>query len=98
MTLVNIASNDNKVAYGIKHFNLDVLADLDSIKKSALTPGSTAFIIETSQYYMLNGSHEWKEVSLFGSSLTPGGGGGDTPPEDEHINYDGGSIDDSDPT
>ena len=95
--MVNIASNDNKVAYGIKHFNIDTLADLDKINRKALVPGCTAFDIEKSAYYMLNGQKEWVEINLYGGSISGGGGGGEDNPSDDELIYDGGSIDGSDP-
>ena len=95
--MINIASNDNKIAYGIKHFNIDTVSDLDKLNKNALTPGCTAFDIKTSTYYMLNGKKEWVKVNLYSGTISGGSGGGnDNPPEDDPI-YDGGSIDGSDP-
>lgn len=96
--MVNIHSNGNRIAYGIKHFNLDVFMDLQKLNKDKLTPGSTVFIIDTSKYYMLNGQHKWIEVNPYGMNAPEsgeGGGGGNTP-DDENI-YDGGSIDGTDP-
>lgn len=98
--LVNIHSNGNRIAYGIKHFNLDIFSDLKKLNKDILTPGSTVFIIDTSRYYMLNGAHKWIEINPYGmGSSEPGDGDGSgdgSTPDDENI-YDGGSIDGSDP-
>lgn len=97
--MVNIGSNGNRIAYGIKHFNLDEVADISQINKATLTPGSTVFIISTSKYYMLNGQKKWVEInpfSLNGSGSGSGGGSGDNPGGSDN-NYDGGSIDGSDP-
>lgn len=91
--MVNIGSNNNKIAYGIKHFNIDELSDLNSIAVGPLTPGSTVFVISTSKYYMLNGSKKWIEVNPYGIGNSGGGGGGSSNPS-----YDGGSIDGTDPT
>ena len=97
--LINIASNSDKIAYGIKHFNLDEVVDLPNLNKSQLTPGSTVFIIENSKYYMLNGSKKWVEINPFGKTIISGDGGSEgTPPDDpdipenDDIIYDGGTI------
>lgn len=95
--MVNIHSNGNRIAYGIKHFNVDALTDLQKLNKEKLVPGSTVFIIDTSKYYMLNGQHKWVEVNLYGMNGPESGeGGGGSTPGDENI-YDGGSIDGTDP-
>lgn len=87
--MVNIRANGNQIAYGIKHFVLDNVVDLGTIDRSILTPGSTAFIIATSEYYMLNGLKNWIEINPFSvSGDIPGGGGGS-----DNDEYDGGSID-----
>ena len=95
--MVNIGSNGNRIAYGIKHFNLDEVVDLADLNKATLTPGSTVFIISTSKYYMLNGQKKWIEINPFslngGGGSNPGGGSGGS---SDNI-YDGGSIDGSDP-
>ena len=45
--------------------------------------GTTAFVIETSQRYMLNGSTEWKKINV---AIGGGGSGGN-----DEI-YDGGGV------
>ena len=89
--MVNIGSNGNRIAYGIKHFNLDEVVDLVNLNTATLTPGSTAFVISTSTYYMLNGSKKWIEIKSIGGNNGSGGG------TDDDFIYDGGSIDGSDP-
>lgn len=85
--MINIASNGNKKAYGIKHYNLDTVDDLNALDPARLAMGTTAFIINTSKYYMVNGSNEWKEIN------PKGGSGGTTPDIYEEIIYDGGGVD-----
>jgi hypothetical protein len=51
---MSIYSNGNRVAYGIKHYDLDSIEDLKNVNKNSLTPGSTIFIINSSKYYKLN--------------------------------------------
>lgn len=93
--MINIASNSDKIAYGIKHFNLDEVVDLPDLNKSQLTPGSTVFIIENSKYYMLNGSKKWIEINPFGKNIIQGDNDDDgipDIPENEDVIYDGGAI------
>lgn len=88
--MVNIHANGNKVAYGIKHFDLDTFADLVNINVKALTLGSTAFIIDASKYYMLNGQRKWIKINPYGMS--------DSSSFDDNINpedsviYEGGVV------
>ena len=83
--MINIAANGNKKAYGIKHYNLDTVDELKDLDPQRHIMGTTAFVISTSQYFMVNGSKEWKEINPRGSgSMTPGG--------DNEIVYDGGGV------
>ena len=97
--MITIYSNSNQVSYGIKHYNLDTIDDLKNLDKNRLSPGSTIFIISSSKYYMLNGKKSWIEINPYGmgSSNSNSGGDGDSG-GDSNENYDGGSIDGSDPT
>ena len=92
--MISIGANRNRKAYGIKHYNLDTEAELKNINTSKEVMGTTAFVIETSQRYMLNGSKEWKKINIG----TGGGSGGDDfvydgggVENDENI-YDGGGV------
>jgi hypothetical protein len=91
--MINIHANGNRVSYGIKHYDLDTMDDLEKLKKKTLTPGTTAFIIDKSKYFMLNGKHEWVEINPYGMGSSNNSGGS----EGNDGIYDGGSIDDSDP-
>lgn len=90
---MSIYSNGNRVAYGIKHYDLDSIEDLKNVNKNSLTPGSTIFIINSSKYYKLNNKRQWIEIYPYGKGNTSGS---DSDDSDDMI-YDGGSIDDSDP-
>ena len=86
-SMVNIGANGQKTAYGIKHYILDQVGDIADIDKRFVSAGSTAFVIATSQYFMLNGNKQWKEINPYGlggssSGDEPGGGGGSEPEED----------------
>ena len=84
--MVNIVSNSGRTAYGIQHFVVDAQEDIKTINPTAITPGSTVFVIATSKYYMLNSSKQWKEVNL------STGGGSIIPGEGDTIIYEGGII------
>lgn len=105
--MISIGANNHKIAYGIRHYNLDVEADFAELDTWGLPAGCTAFVIETSKHYMLNSQSEWIEITPFGSGSSSSGGssggGGDTPggdnnpdnPDDptlDDVIYDGGVI------
>lgn len=77
--MVTIGANGNKIAYGVKHYNVDTEDDKLAIKTFNLTPGTTAFVIENSKHYMLNGAKKWVEITPFGTGSSSSGGqdGGD---------------------
>ena len=97
--MINIARNGNKKAYGIKHYNLDTVEELNELDPKRQVMGTTAFVISTSQYYMVNGSGEWKQINPKGGSTTPddeiiydGGGIENTIPGDDDSIYEGGDV------
>ena len=95
--MISIGSNGEKIAYGIRHYNLDTEEDLKRLQKSKkMTMGCTCFIIENSKYYMLNGEQKWIEITPFGKMISSEGGDIILPdnPEipDDDIIYEGGVI------
>ena len=96
--MITIGANGQRIAYGIRHYNLDDETDLQKLPTSRETMGCTCFVISTSKYYMLNSKMKWIEITPFGKVMTSTGGGGDIidPPEDDRpeedndIIYDGG--------
>ena len=93
--MISIGANRNRKAYGIKHYNLDTESELSKINVNREVMGTTAFVIETSQRYMLNGSKEWKKINVAtngggtgGNDFVYDGGGVEN---DENI-YDGGGV------
>lgn len=96
--MISIGANRNKIAYGIKHYNIDTEAELSTIDVSREVMGTTVFVIETSQRYMLNGSNEWKKIVSKGGSGSVGSGeeydGGTVGGYDDE--YDGGGVGGSD--
>ena len=81
--MISIGANGEKIAYGIKHYNVDTAADLAKFNTTHEKMGTTAFVIETSKYYMLNGRKVWKQVDPYGAgSIVPG----------DEIVYEGGGV------
>ena len=86
--MIRIGANGNKPAYGVKHYILDTLEDLLELNPSRLEMGTTAFIIDSSKYYMVNGSGVWKQIN----PQTSSGGGGTTPDINDEVIYEGGGV------
>lgn len=82
--MFSIISTGGHKAYNLQSFVVDTQADLDNLPID-IHAGSTAFVIEKSQYYMLNNQKTWVLVNL-GSS----GGGGIDP--DVTVVYEGGEM------
>ena len=78
----SLISENGVEKYGICHFVVDTPADMATMPTD-VEMGSTCFVIQTSENYMLNSQKIWIKVTLSGS------GGGSTP---EYINYDGGAV------
>ena len=83
--MISIGANGEKIAYGIKHYNVDTKADLAKLNTKTQVMGTTAFVIEESKYYMLNGSKIWKQIDPYGS-------GSFNPDESDEIIYEGGGV------
>lgn len=96
--MITIGSNGKKIAYGIKHYNLDTEADLAVLQTRTEPMGSTCFIISNSKYYMLNSKKEWVEITPFGKVIASNGNPEEdddiTPPleDNDNIIYDGGIV------
>jgi hypothetical protein len=71
--MISIGSNGQKIAYGIKHYNLDNETDLLNLPTKKEMMGCTCFVIETSKYYMLNSRRQWIEITPFGKVVNEGG-------------------------
>lgn len=81
-----IASQSGKKVYNLKEFVVDIFDDIEKINTRELAVGSTAFVIDTSETYMLNSKKEWIKVTVSSS------GGGIVNPEEYEIIWDGGSV------
>lgn len=89
--MITIGANGQKIAYGIKHYNLDTEQDLLNLPTFQEKMGCTAFVISTSKYYMLNSKLKWIEITPFGKSVEDSDGDG-IPDDLEDIIYEGGII------
>ncbi len=95
--MISIGSNGQKIAYGIKHYNLDDEMDLINFPRTREKMGTTCFVISTSKYYMLNSKLQWVEITPFGKTVSGSGDiDGDGIPDDidpsVDIVYEGGII------
>ena len=69
--MINVVSTSGHTTYGIKEFVLDTESDIENLDTEC-SPGSTAYVIASSQTYKLNGSRQWilqKNTSGGGSGL-----------------------------
>lgn len=67
--MFNIIKQNGNTSYGIKKYLCDTTADFEELKKKEkATPGSTVFVAETGNSYVLNNNGEY--IAL------PQGGGG----------------------
>ena len=62
--MVNIYSQNGEVEYRVTEYTLDTKDDLEQLKIIGrhAAPGSTAFVIESSDVYMLNSLGEWVSI------------------------------------
>lgn len=68
--MITIGANGQRIAYGIKHYNLDDETDLKNLPVDRETMGCTCFVISNSKYYMLNSKMEWIEITPFGKVMS----------------------------
>ena len=98
--MITIGANGQRIAYRIKHYNLDDETDLKHLPVERETMGCTCFVISTSKYYMLNSKMKWIEITPFGKVMTSSGDNdGPVNPEPDEpeipgddIIYDGGIL------
>lgn len=77
-----ISASSGKIGYNVKHYTVDEFDDMKKLPTSGAA-GSTAFVVLTSQHFMLNNKRQWVEI-------IPGGSSGSG---QEGIIWDGGSPD-----
>jgi hypothetical protein len=84
-----ILKQNGQNAYNIKEFMVDEIAGIESIELRSVAPGSTCFVIDTSEYYMLNTKKEWIKVNLYGDKTVS-----DIVDGKVEVIYDGGVVKD----
>ena len=72
--MFTIYANSNQIAHGVKKYIVDTEAEIAEVPTTG-APGSIAFCIDSSKYYMLNNAKEWVETP----GLAGGGGSGFDP-------------------
>lgn len=94
-----ITSNSGKTHYALQQYVCDTNADIIDLPVDNVWVGSTAFVIDSGETYMLNSALNWVKVDLGGG----GGGGGSSediktvaenfaPPYDETQTYSVGDL------
>lgn len=83
--MFSILRNSGKPTYGVKDFIVDFESDVPTLPTDCPV-GSVAFVIEKSQYYMLNHAQNWVKVNLNNGGT--GGGSGDV----QEVIYNGGLV------
>lgn len=56
--MIKILSQNGKIAYGVKEYIIDKKEELNTYNFQC-DMGSSVFIIETQETYILNGKNEW---------------------------------------
>lgn len=75
----SIGAQHGKESYNVKHYVVDCFKDMKKLPTSAAA-GSTAFVVKSSQSFMLNNKRQWVEINPMGSGS-----------QQENIIWDGGT-------
>lgn len=59
--MIILSSENGKTKYGRKEYTIDTPDDIENLSKDD-PMGSYAFVISSSEVYMLNGSREWVKI------------------------------------
>lgn len=59
--MIGILKTGGHTTYNLKEYVVDIVADIDNLPVDAVM-GSTAFVIETGDVYMINSSGEWVKI------------------------------------
>ena len=82
-----ILNQSGQITYNLKEFIVDTYNEITKINKHTTAPGSTCFVIDTSEYYMLNTKYEWVKVNLHGDKTVS-----DIISGEVEVIYDGGVV------
>lgn len=79
--MLSIYKQNGKIRYGVKEYILDTVKDVASLPTDPLDvkPGSIAFVVDSSETYMLNNAQNWVKIitgSTGGTGSTEGGDDG----------------------
>lgn len=74
--MLSTYKQNGKIRYGVKEYILDTIKDIASLPTDPadVKPGSIAFVVDSSETYMLNNAQTWVKI-VAGST---GGGTGST--------------------
>ncbi len=83
-----ILNQNGQKTYNLKEIIVDSYnkEEMDKLAKTT-APGSTCFVIDTSEYYMLNTKYEWVKVNLHGDKTVQ-----DIISGEVEVIYDGGEL------
>jgi hypothetical protein len=83
-----ILNQNGQNTYNLKEIIVDSYnkEEMDKLAKTT-APGSTCFVIDTSEYYMLNTKYEWVKVNLHGDKTVS-----DIVDGKVEVIYDGGEV------
>lgn len=63
-----VIRNNNKYIYNLVEIICDLDSDVAGIP-TTFSPGSKVFVVDSSSYYMLNASKEWKKLETTGEGV-----------------------------
>ena len=96
--MFNILANGNKLVYGIKKFMVKNVADIKTLPTdNSISCGSTVLVTSTGETYILDPERHWVKYrsASYGAGeevIYEGGDLNESDPEDEEVDYDGGSY------
>lgn len=86
--MFTVGSNGNNIAFGVKQLILDDKSDLKKLSETE-NMGTVCFVMQTSEYYMLNSKKAWIKINPNGSTASGSDNEGDS---SEDIIYEGGIV------
>ena len=89
--MFTVGSNGNNIAFGVKQLILDDKSDLEKLSETE-NMGTVCFVMQTSEYYMLNSKKTWIKINPSGSTTSGSDNEGDSPDGSKDIIYEGGII------
>ena len=69
--MYSLYANDDNISYGIQRFIVDTEEDIDFLPIST-KPGSSALVIDTSSFYILNHSKKWIKLKKENNNSSQG--------------------------